>query len=166
MKSLIQNDPAFLALSYAALLLGVTMTSNNTPTGYVAFADSEAGPINAAWKAFDGNNGTFWSSATTATGTGSFVGDGTSSYIAYQFPTPVVVKAYSILGGAFRFSAGYTLQASKDNVTYVNLHSTNSISSASMVPVNPTGIAYTYYRAVFFVGGNGLAVDTLQFYGH
>lgn len=165
MNNLTQNDPAFLALNYAALPLGFIMTSNNTPNG-IAFSDSDAGAGNAAWKAFDGNNGTFWSSGITAAGTGTAVGDGTSSYVGYQFPGLATIKAYSILGGAFRFTAGFTLQASKDGVNYVNLHSTNSISSASMVPVNNTGITYNYYRVVFFTGGNGLAVDTIQFYGH
>lgn len=58
-----------------------TMTSNTTPYGE-ASASTEYDSNSKAWKAFDGNDSTYWASNTI----------GTNQYIAYEFTTPVLVR--------------------------------------------------------------------------
>lgn len=78
------------------------MTSNTTPSG-VASANNYYGSGYEAYKAFDGNSSTRWSST---------VSGASSGYLRYQFPSAVCVKKAYVYNGASQIN---TLQVEASN---------------------------------------------------
>jgi hypothetical protein len=115
------------------------MTSNTTPSG--AAAASSVNSTNAAWRAFDRNNGTSWISGTV-----------NLAWLSYEFPTGKVIKRYGFFSSA---TSGqnirtWTFEGSNDNSTWTVLDTqTNFVTGLSTfysfdISVNTT--LYVYYR--------------------
>jgi hypothetical protein len=72
------------------------MTGYTTPSGIVTFSSQTD---RLAWQAFDGNLGTLFQSATSNTG-----------WIAYEFPAPIVINAYSWTTGGNENPQNWTFE--------------------------------------------------------
>ncbi|KAF6625009.1 discoidin domain-containing protein, partial [Paenibacillus sp. EKM208P] len=84
----------------------LAMTSNSAPSGVVS-ATSVDSAFTDAWMAFDGNNSSFWS---TSRGVNKAI-------ISYTFPTPQIIKKYSVRSGGDDGSAApraWTFEGSND----------------------------------------------------
>jgi hypothetical protein len=129
------------------------MTSNTTPSGVVSAKTA----INPAYKAFDGDDTTYWNSNTLGS-----VSEG--SWIQYAFDNPVVVnkvgfKPYSV--GAWK---KYYIAASNDGVTWTQVTEEQTVTSADMQYLAISGSTpYLYWRAVntLIEGSLGSTTPTL-----
>ncbi len=118
------------------------MTSNNTPSPYVAAASSVyAGDV--AFYAFDRNNGNYFGTA------------GPTGWLSMDFGSgsSIVIDGYTIRGTSQQTynTRNWTLEGSNDNSTWTTLHTVTSgtaIAGNSLYSVasigNTTG--YRYYR--------------------
>lgn len=98
------------------------MTSDTAPSG-AASAKTIYGAPYAAWKAFDGNNATYWNS----------VGASAGEWIQYRFPADVFVHGMTVSQGGGGFSPkDCILQKSVDGVIF---------SDAKAMTLPATGIA-------------------------
>jgi hypothetical protein len=121
------------------------MTSDVTPSPYIASADSEQA---GAWLAFNGtctDENDRWLSAATAL----------PHYLQYDFNTAVIVNKYAIQErnspNYLGFPKDFTLQGSNDNSTWTILDTRTSVNAPgpalwSSYFTFDNGIAYRYYR--------------------
>ena len=137
-----------------------TMTSNTAPSG-VASASSEYGAGYQAYKAFDNNSSTSWSSTQTNNAT-----------LTYQFASACKVKACSItanydLGAAH--VKGFKLQISSDGNTWTDIYTGTCAdvnTAQKFAAINSTSAIYA--RLAIDDGyavGNNIAAAEVQFYG-
>ena len=144
---------------YVSKPLVPTMTSNTTPSGYVASASSIYGSGYEAYKAFDNNASTFWNAS------------GSSDYIQIEFPTAVVIKYVRALVQDSNKIGTYKIQASNDGFSsdVHDLTDTLSMTSVNVETFLNNDVAYKYYRfnQLSITGGStSCALVSLQFYGH
>ena len=110
------------------------MTGYTTPSGIVTFS-SESGTDRRAWFAFDGNQGTIGQVATANTG-----------WIAYEFPTPIVINAYSWRTGGNENPRNWTFEG-WDGSSWVVLHTvTGGPTSNYTSPLIGNNNPYIKYR--------------------
>lgn len=140
------------------------MTSNTTPSG-ICSASSIYNSGSDAFHAFDGNTSATWSSSNS---------DNNSPYVAYAFPSSVVVKSiqyYNVgSGNAGSYGSKFKFQASNDGNTWVDI--SEEITQAAGARVSGTinldsnKTAYTNYRVVATETVSGLAAFEMQLYGY
>lgn len=141
-----------------------TMTSNTAPKG-VASASSIYNSGSDAFHAFDGNTSATWSSLNS---------DNNSPYVAYAFPSPVVVKSiqyYNVgSGNASSYGSKFKFQASNDGNTWVDVSDVITQTAGSRVSgtinLDSNKTAYTNYRVVATETVMGLAAFEIQLYGY
>lgn len=118
------------------------MTSDTTPSGVVTASGQEA--LYQKWKAFDGNNGTHWTSAS-----------GWPQWIQYQFVSPETIEQYRIVwDGNHPFISSWTFSGSNNGSAWDELDAkVNYLGSPPPVGHITTGVfdisnttAYSYYR--------------------
>lgn len=137
-----------------------TMTAVNAPSGEVIFSEESVG--NEAWKAFDGDDNTYF-----VAGAGN-----DSGFIGYKFATPTVVNAYTIRPANPTIGApkDWTFQGSNDGTTWTTLDTKANVAIWSYPSrfgfTNST--AYLYYRINISATNNGptqnLNIYSIQFY--
>lgn len=145
------------------------MTSNNTPSGYVASASSEVSEPRQAWNAFDNFSSLDeevdrWHSAA-----------GAAQWIMMQFPDKRKVCYISIKNCGEERHKGinaFKLQGSNDGTTFTNLGSYNNVADNGATTyfkvTNPN--KYKYYRlnitsTHMVIGTNNYSViDQIRFY--
>jgi hypothetical protein len=120
------------------------MTSNILPSG-VASA-STIGTGHEAYKAFDGLTTTYWSSSNAAIA---------STWLRYDFPSPVAVNRY-ILRGYKQLAqnpSAWTFEGSNDGTSWTVLDTRAGINDWDKIEVKqfnvPYNISYSKYRVVF-----------------
>lgn len=110
------------------------MTGYTTPSGIVT-ASSENTPGRNAWLAFDGNGGTIGQLATANTG-----------WIAYEFPTPIVINLYSWGTGGNENPQNWTFEGWNGS-SWVVLHTvTGGPTGGYTSPLIGNNTAYIKYR--------------------
>jgi len=110
------------------------MTGYTTPSGIVT-SSSESGTDRRAWQAFDGNGGTVAQVATANTG-----------WIAYEFPSAIVINGYSWLTGSGENPRDWTFEG-WNGTAWVVLHTvTNGPTSSYFSPPIGNNTAYIRYR--------------------
>ena len=108
------------------------MTGYTTPSGIVTFSSQTD---RLAWYAFDGNQGTLFQSATANTG-----------WIAYEFPAPIVINAYSWSTGGTENPQNWTFEGWNGS-SYVVLHTvTGGPNNSYASPLIGNNTAYIRYR--------------------
>lgn len=125
------------------------LTSNTSSSLLTASASSAASASNAAWKAFDGNDSTYWSPAGASPG----------EWVQIKFITPRKVSKYRVLLFATK---SWILSASNDGSSFTNLDSQTTQSTVTKNISN--NINYLYYRITF--SDPSIAAETIQFYGY
>lgn len=144
-----------------------TMTSNTAPIG-VASANAE--PSGAAFRAFDGNDVTFWNSQTQVDGDMNPNGP---QWIQYQFSTPTIVTDYLILVLTLgsQFPTDWNVSGSNDGVAWTVLDSHTGdvgwISGLARAFDISSPQSFLYYRLTITKqsGAGSIALNTLQFLG-
>ena len=134
-----------------------TMTSNNTPSGECSATN--VSDQSAVYYAFDGDD----SSAIGSTSSGII------SYINYHFPNAVKIKCFRLVSRQFTDGV-YSIEASNDGNTFIELGSYSDASSSSSnsdVSHNFTNEnTYNFYRLKYTpLSSYGAYIFTLQFYG-
>lgn len=142
------------------------MTSNTTPSGVVSASNYDSGY--EPYKAFDGNNNTFWYYSLAS-------GSSISASITYDFGSDTkIYKAYIKAERATGVDKNYTfrVQGSADGVNYSNLTEDTTIVlgatdiSKEVQIIIPTPSMYRYYRVLASSNFKAIAViRTVQFYG-
>lgn len=131
------------------------MTSATTPSGTV----TQSGVYSSyyGWKAFDGNDTTFWNAFYDA-----------NTWLAYEFPTAKTVRRCKILTKDIGTNSGFIIQGSNDNFVsdshdlYTGL--TLAANTEYKFNLTTTG-SYTSYRLKLLMTGSGEPqISTLQFY--
>jgi hypothetical protein len=145
-----------------------TMTSNNTPSGYVTSASSNYDGNYAAYKAFDGNDSTSYLPASSDTQA--------NFYLKVQFPNAinvrkVTMKRYANSGNAVTLK----LQYSTDDNTWVDTDAVISSSQTGEITetlYNKNKNAFAKYWRFKLTGGSpyipnygGVSINTAQLYG-
>ncbi len=118
------------------------MTANNQPGG-AASASSEYNTNTMAWKAFDGNASTQWTSASEAKSAGG------TAWIQYDFGYAVrpVLMTYNV-SGSYR-AKSYSLLGSNDGTGFTELSAgTLPNSSDTFTAALSTGKRYRIFRLV------------------
>ena len=130
-----------------------TMTSNTSPSG-VASASSIYGTNYEAFRAFDGNDSTFWSGEQNLT---------SGQWLQYQFANAVIAKKITINNYN---ASSFTLQGSNDGSNFDTLTSgTLSNNTTSSFNFNNT-TAYKYYKlSNLGTTSTNVAINTIQLYG-
>lgn len=140
-----------------------TMTSNVTPSG-TAFADSEATTNEAAWKAFDGNDDTQWTTT---------IKSASSCYIGYTFPNDVkiyvgeIYNRHDSVEGTKYGIRTCKLQAQINNV-WSDISDTLTINqNAKTKFLINSERSYANYKIQVLTnyGKDRVSVATIQFYG-
>jgi len=137
------------------------MTSNSAPAGVASASSELAGGGYEAYCAMNpaGGNARGWLNN----------GGGSPSWIGYQFPSPVVIRTYSLRPWWFNVFPGRTpktwkFQGSNDNLTWADLDSQTNYSFANSTNVITFTIAspgsYQYYR-LYVTANNGDAYTGL-----
>ena len=134
------------------------MTSNTTPSGVVS-ASSESESGYGAYKAFDGNDATYWIGGASSTGN--------YQWIKYDFGQAVTVERVCIKVRSNIIKA--KIQGSNDDSTWVDLTTLNTYTTETKITdyiTNPA--SYRYYRVYGYVdtseSGKAFALYTVQFY--
>ena len=127
-----------------------TMTSNTTPSGK-AFSSSPANGWEA-YRAFDGNDSTFFGSQTSEV------------YIGYEFVNKVCVKklySYTIQW----FYTKLKLQASNDGINWIDITDTIVFNNPQTLNISNNG--YYFYWRLITVGKDETneTFTSLQFWG-
>jgi len=138
-----------------------TMTSNTAPSGEVSANSYDGGGGFNPWKAFDGDDTSYWRSY-----------DVPPAWIAYKFVTPICVKRIKIkpaLYGSGLRVLTYKVQGSNTGNTndYTDIYS-GSLSSSNEQLINITNNNYYLYYRVYVLTATEQAsagIITLQFYG-
>jgi len=124
--------------------MGVNLTSNNLPAGYNAtgYPDEQYG---AAYKAFDGDVGTYWEASTV-----------TNSGVSISMPDSHVLLRYMLFGVGIDYPTEWKLYGSNDNSTWYQLDSQGGQSIGGWVTYNnATNIAaYSCYKIAISASGN------------
>lgn len=130
------------------------MTSNTSPSGQ-AFA-STASVGTEAWRAFDQNTTTNWSTQTPSNPTG---------FIGYQFPTPRIIKRYlwrSTSAAGINNPRNWTFEGSVSGVTWVVLDTVTGSQIGNSATYISTGLtnttAYSFYRMNISANNGGANV--------
>lgn len=111
------------------------MTGYTTPSGIVTASSENTGSGRNVWLAFDGNVGTIGQSATANTG-----------WIAYEFPAPIVINAYSWITGSNENPQNWTFEG-WDGSSYIVLHTVTGGPNLSYTsPLIGNNTAYIRYR--------------------
>lgn len=120
-----------------------TMTSSTTPSPHAVSAQSIYSATYAAWKAFDGNQGTFWSAAN---------GDPTA-WLKYDFGAKYsnpIVKIRVLIGGSgyeLRALKTFSFQGSDDDVSYTTIYSGGMAQAAGWQEFTfSNSNTYRFYR--------------------
>jgi hypothetical protein len=110
-----------------------TMTSDTTPTPYVAYS-----PTGQAWNAFDGDAATAWTPTFPTT------------YVRLYFVYETYVSQVSITGSTGDNYTQWTIEGSDDGISYTTLlSSTDALTATAQIfTLTTTG----YYRYYSFVG--------------
>ena len=134
------------------------MTSNTTPSGVVS-ASSQSSSGYEAYKAFDGDDATYW------VGGASTIGN--YQWIKYDFGQAVTVERFCIKVRSNIIKA--KIQGSNDDSTWVDLTTLNTYTTETKITgyiTNPA--SYRYYRVYGYVdtseSGKAVALYTVQFY--
>lgn len=142
-----------------------TMTSNTTPYGE-ASADSIYGSDYPAWKAFDGDDTTFWHSN----------GGTQDHYIQYKFTNPICVRRFTYSDRrndtTVRLVTKIIVQGSNDGTNFTDIYSTTNIDNTPFVfktyDFDNTN-CFLYYRIAVTMQDSGSnsywTVNTIQFFG-
>jgi hypothetical protein len=142
------------------------MTSNNTPSPFVAAASSIFNAGFDAFQAFNRNyaTNTYWATAGTVL----------TGWLSIDFGSSIIIDGYTIYGsdGQTRNPRNWTLEGSNNNSTWTVLH---TVSGAAAIPAsgtysissigNTTG--YRYYRVNITLNGGStanVAITELELY--
>ena len=146
-----------------------TLTSNIGAGGGVASAIDIEDTQYDAYKAFDGNDNTRWASKTSTSGPVN------NKWIQYKFTIPTVVNSFSVRAyyadSAPRMK-NFTVQASNDGTTFVDLYSDVLANKDEMQTFNFNNnnsyLVYRLYVHDTYLTGTGVAISlmSLQFYGY
>ena len=136
-----------------------TMTSNTTPSGVVS-ASSESTSGYEGYKAFDGNDSTYWIGGNSTTGN--------YQWLKYDFGRNVTIYSNYIKVRTNDIKA--KIQGSNDNSNWTDINSLKTYSAetgTSDVATSPA--SYRYYRVYGYVNtsqsGKAFTLYTAQFYG-
>jgi hypothetical protein len=132
------------------------MTSNNSPSPYVAAASNEnVGGANFAFRAFDRNNSSSWVTNNTVT----------SGWISMDFGSGVVIDGYYFLPTSQSQSArNWTFEGSNNNSTWTVLQTVTNASGVSSYAVSSIGntTSYRYYRLNISVNGGAANIGIAE----
>ena len=142
------------------------MISNSAPYGEASAQSANSG--NEAYKAFDGDDSTKWTSSTITQSGGS-----RTEYIQYSFNEPVCVKQFHYVNGFLSLSIPslIALSGSNDGTTFIPISEYTNVVYDSFYDVDNTE-SYKYYKLTITVTNNSAgqlripAVTTLQFYAY
>jgi hypothetical protein len=136
------------------------MTSNTTPSGAAAASSENTGTNQQAFRAFDRNTGTSWSSSVAQI-----------AWLSYNFPVGKIIKRYGFLTltTAARNPKDWTFQGSNDGSTWTTLDTqTNFVSGLSTFysfDISANTTSYTYYRinvTAVQTAGNVIVIAELE----
>lgn len=136
------------------------MTSDSTPSGQcsASSATTEGGVTYSAYKAFDNDTTTWWSTVS---------GQGVNSWIKYKFPQAKKIKAFYYLPYNDSYTKTFKVQTSPDDETWTDISDIQTVTSGNgvRIPLN-NNAENMYYRVLILT----LISDTgnfreLQFYG-
>lgn len=138
-----------------------TMTSNTTPSGVCSASSENSSGTTPAWKAFDNDNSTMWSSA---------IDQITNQWLSYQFASPKKI-CMVVLTNVTRSSNIYLPANCKIQYTsnYVDVKSfvNSDVQSETTKVVLDEPLTSEYWR-LFMADNTGnryIQLATLQFYG-
>lgn len=134
------------------------MTSATTPTGEVI--ESSHFGSDVGWKAFDGDDSTYWNCANL-----------TNGYLIYKFTEAKKIKSvrYSSLLSTNNLPRSITISGSNDNSSYtlIKTFEASQVVGSNVIDLSNNDTAYLYYR--FYVSASyassSFVINTLQFYG-
>jgi len=109
------------------------MTGYNTPSGIVTASSDNTGTRNV-WYAFDGNGGTIGQHNNSGAG-----------WIAYEFPTPKIINAYSWVSNPNEQPYNWTFEG-WDGTSWIILHTVTSGAVNYTSPLIGNNTAYIKYR--------------------
>lgn len=109
------------------------MTGYTTPSGIVTASSENTGGRNV-WLAFDGNGGTIGQ-----------LGVGGAGWLAYEFPTPIVINAYSWVAGGNEQPSNWTFEGWNGS-SWVVLHTVTGGAASYTSPLIGNNTAYIKYR--------------------
>jgi hypothetical protein len=110
------------------------MTGYTTPSGIVTASSDNTGSGRAVWQAFDGNGGTIGQHNNSGAG-----------WIAYEFPTPKIINAYSWSSIANEQPYNWTFEG-WDGTSWIILHTVTSGAVNYTSPLIGNNTAYIKYR--------------------
>lgn len=154
----------FAVVDVGASSIAPTMTSNTTPTGYVAFASSEFDSRYAAWKAFNGVSG---STERWASSTATF-----PQHVGLTFPSEVTCGGYAVqvtdyAPGLSQSPKSWTIEGSNDGSTWVVVDTQDDVPNWESGEVRTYALAgpvdYSRFRMVITANqGSTTAVSVEQ----
>jgi hypothetical protein len=128
------------------------MTSNTTPAGWEAFADSQSSIALYAWKAFDGiDNSGYWSPTNTAF----------PHHVGLSAPAQFVVVRYAIVSANTNSAApsGFGLQGSNNGTSWDTIDERFGVSWTGTYQRQEWDVttpgAYSYYRLLILGQASG-----------
>ena len=135
-----------------------TMTDYTTPSGEVI--ENEHFGTDYGWKAFDGNDSTYWNCLNINNG-----------ILIYKFPSPVKIKLvkYSSLLSTNNLPKSITISGSSDNTSYTDMQSyaASQVVGENNIDLrnNDTSYSYLKFGVSASYASTSFVVNTLQFYG-
>ena len=144
------------------------MTSNTTPSGVASAKSTNTTSGYEAYRAFDGNGSTRWTSLINTT----------DQWIQYKFDNPKVVSKIKILAGATNIQPTYkdmsfVLQGSNDGTLFTDLKTGDILAADNLTDKYiflDNEDSYLYYRLQFtgynvvYSGGTWTCILELQMY--
>lgn len=131
-----------------------TMTSNTTPSGEVIFLAEHSDY--KGYKAFDGNNSSFWNTGSPTLPT----------WLGYDFQTRKKVESVYVQFASYNTSATVKVQGSDDKITW-NDESEETVVTGTTATTIPADGYYRYHRlyisAQTKTSTNSGCITTLQF---
>ena len=130
-----------------------TMTSNTTPSGVASGSGATSG--NDYYKAFDGNNTTWYNASSASAG----------MYIQYKFPNKVCVKKiYGYSQNGNNRWGSITIKGSNDGSNWTDIYTFDATNKDTFTEVFSNNTLYQYYRVVSN-SNKDFQFSTLQMYG-
>jgi len=134
-----------------------TMTAANAPSPYVVSASSESTLATyKAWKAFDGNSGTFWNAPTAPPNVWIMLDCGVdSNYVAKA----CAIKNYAKLG-----LKDFKVQGSNNGSDWTDLLSDTAANNTTVQNFSFSGnsTVYRYYRILCITGHHSAELDVYE----
>jgi hypothetical protein len=133
-----------------------TMTSNVLPSPYVISASTEYGAGFEAYRAMDGDTGTYWNSNVTVA-----AGQWLSLYVG-TYTLIINYLTIKALAGGTGFNS-FKFQGCNDGATWVDIYSDSCANNNNVQPFTiPYHTPYTYFRILCVTGWNASQITCTE----